>query len=155
MSLLRLAARALPYFLLVLLNLVALLISAVALDGCSKCPIDSNQERWSFGYSAFWVLLVPALFLLFWIGLKAYYCRRERKLLATLLILAVAGIFFYFGIWLELLGIALKCGEDCLPADPLSSTFLAISDYLTIPGLLGLGSGFIWFKWTQRTLRDR
>lgn len=129
-----------------ILNALCLIVSVVANDGCTKCPMESNEQRWSLAISAFWVWVWPFAFLMIWIGIKSYRARNVNRSQAPLVSAAASGFVLYASAWAGDAGLALKCGKDCLPAPMTADVFLDLSPWVGAIGLIGLFGSYLWHK---------
>lgn len=127
------------YSLFIILNAFCVVVSVVANDGCTKCPMESNEQRWSFAISAFWVWIWPYTFLMIWIGAKWYLANADDRRHVPLIPASIAGLAFYASACIGTAGLALKCGKDCLPAPPYCRRF---------PKSISLGQ----CNWIDRTI---
>lgn len=133
-----LVRRLLVYGSFIALNFCCFIISAVLFDGCTKCYVDSNAERWSMAVTAITIWVWPYLFLTFWIGTKAYAARCKNRPLLPLLAAFFFGFVVYSSTWLVWAGIALRCGKDCFPPHRLAYVFETAGHWGFFIGLVGL-----------------
>lgn len=124
------------YVLFLLANAASALIVSVAMDGCSKCYIDSNAERWNLAAVAFFWLIPVALFLIKAI-IRIWHCRARRPEQVIPRITFTVGILsIYAHFMAETVSNALSCGSGCLPPHPLSGALHTWAGILLAGGLI-------------------
>ncbi|WP_114364674.1 hypothetical protein [Ciceribacter lividus] len=130
-------------------NTFAVLIDAVSRDGCTKCYVDSDAQRWKIAFSAV-VWLAPALLLLSKAVFKMVrsHVSSSRQVLPRAALL-ISGLLIYASCMTGSIASALRCGYDCFPPHPLSQVYSGVSTALFFVGLFAGLYSFVWLQ-TQK-----
>jgi hypothetical protein len=135
---------------LVLLNLFAFLVLVLGADGCTKCPINSDAERWAMVSETLMISAVPFAANLLFFMVLGFRFRRNRVRLYRFVALVVATTATFAGVVCMFIAVNLRCGKDCLPRHPASNTFDDVSSVLMLLGFVGTILTWIWLSRAPR-----
>jgi len=135
---------------LFLLNFLAFCLLALGADGCTKCPINNDAQRWAMVSETLMISAVPAVANVLFLTAVGYRSRHNRVRLYRFVAVVAAAIAAFSGVVCMFVALNLRCGKDCLPRHPASYTFDEASSVLMLTGFVGMVLTWIWFSRAPR-----